>query len=52
MADAMDLIQQREQEERDRHISNARSKQAAVSLSSVMPAAPHPRSTPYCRARR
>ncbi|GJL38205.1 hypothetical protein TUM17576_50250 [Enterobacter hormaechei] len=32
MADAMDLIQQREQEERDRHISNARSKQAAVSL--------------------
>jgi hypothetical protein len=32
MADAMDLIQQREQEERDRHISNARSKQAAVSF--------------------
>ncbi|QRG80185.1 TraR/DksA family transcriptional regulator [Citrobacter sp. R56] len=31
MADAMDLAQQREQEERERHISNARSRIAAPS---------------------
>lgn len=31
MADAMDLIQQREQEERERHINNARSRIAAPS---------------------
>ncbi|MDS1916186.1 MULTISPECIES: TraR/DksA family transcriptional regulator [Enterobacter] len=31
MADAMDLAQQREQEDRERHISNARSRIAAPS---------------------
>ena len=31
MADAMDLAQQREQEDRERHISNARSRNAAPS---------------------
>ncbi|MFW0767243.1 TraR/DksA family transcriptional regulator [Trabulsiella odontotermitis] len=31
MADAMDLVQQREQEDRERHINNARSHSAAVS---------------------
>ncbi|HBC0350825.1 TPA: TraR/DksA family transcriptional regulator [Salmonella enterica subsp. enterica serovar Napoli] len=31
MADAMDLAQQREQEDRERHISNARSRIAALS---------------------
>lgn len=32
MVDAMDLAQQREQEDRERHISNARSRNAAPSL--------------------
>ncbi|HBM3276626.1 TraR/DksA family transcriptional regulator [Klebsiella oxytoca] len=32
MADAMDLAQQREQEDRERHISNARSRIAIPSL--------------------
>lgn len=31
MADSMDIAQQREQEERERHISNARSRPAAPS---------------------
>ena len=31
MADAMDLAQQREQEDRERHINNARSRIAAPS---------------------
>ena len=31
MADAMDLVQQREQEDRERHINNARSRIAAPS---------------------
>ncbi|MBJ9241793.1 TraR/DksA family transcriptional regulator [Citrobacter braakii] len=31
MADAMDLAQQREQEDRERHISNARNRNAAPS---------------------
>ena len=31
MADAMDLAQQREQEDRERHISNARSRIATLS---------------------
>lgn len=33
MADAMDLAQQREQEDRERHISNARSRIAIPSVS-------------------
>lgn len=32
MADEMDQVQEREQEERERHIKNARSNSAAVSL--------------------
>ncbi|EMA1801305.1 TraR/DksA family transcriptional regulator [Cronobacter turicensis] len=32
MADAMDIVQQREQEERERHIHNARSRPVAPSL--------------------
>jgi hypothetical protein len=35
MADAMDLAQQREQEDRERHINNARSRIAAPSVFSA-----------------
>lgn len=35
MADAMDFVQQREQEDRERHISNARSRIAAPLVSSA-----------------
>ena len=48
MADAMDLAQQREQEDRERHINNARSRTAAPSRFLCEECDANPGSSPHC----